>query len=267
MDLWMLQGSSSDSLPPLVGVAAVVAMCALVKRVVGGGSPGPRVLATSLSTLGFWLALSSSGGANTRVTDRPFRSGDAPVPPWSPAEGPPPLPAAGVKDQWQEAEGRFVLSGSGRSGSPWAKELHPAIHGGEGKPAGPLFPRVGADLRSCREDDEILGCMARHPAGKGLTPPTPHIDRAPAVTQGSGSLSTQDDSELAGQGAAPARYVVERGDSLWSIAERFLGTESAAEIARYWPSIHRWNRDVIGKDPNFLLPGQVLQLPPVPVKS
>ena len=57
--------------------------------------------------------------------------------------------------------------------------------------------------------------------------------------------------------------VVLRGDTLWSIAARHLGPgATAAEITVEW---HRWlsaNRDVIGADPDLILPGQEL-LPPV----
>ncbi len=58
------------------------------------------------------------------------------------------------------------------------------------------------------------------------------------------------------------RYTVRPGDSLWDIAEMKLGTVEARRIARYWPRIHRANRDVIGGDPNLIVPGQVLTLPP-----
>jgi|GEM_PF-2472413 len=58
------------------------------------------------------------------------------------------------------------------------------------------------------------------------------------------------------------RYTVRPGDSLWDIAEMKLGTGEARRVARYWPRIHRANRDVIGADPNLIMPGQVLTLPP-----
>jgi nucleoid-associated protein YgaU len=62
--------------------------------------------------------------------------------------------------------------------------------------------------------------------------------------------------------SAGDRYTVRPGDSLWDIAEMKLGTTEARRIARYWPRIHRANRDVIGGDPNLIVPGQVLALPP-----
>ena len=56
--------------------------------------------------------------------------------------------------------------------------------------------------------------------------------------------------------------VVQRGDSLWSIAARHLGPGAAtAEINAEW---HRWfaaNQRVIGDDANLITPGQVLSLP------
>lgn len=58
-------------------------------------------------------------------------------------------------------------------------------------------------------------------------------------------------------------YVVKRGDTLWDIAEaRLPDGASAAEITQEW---HRWyeeNRDVIGDDPDLILPGQILKAPP-----
>lgn len=63
-------------------------------------------------------------------------------------------------------------------------------------------------------------------------------------------------------GSDGQRYTVRPGDSLWDIAEMKLGTVEARRIARYWPRIHRANRAVIGADPNLIVPGQVLTLPP-----
>ncbi len=61
------------------------------------------------------------------------------------------------------------------------------------------------------------------------------------------------------------RVVVLRGDTLWSIAANSLGSAaSAAQIDTAW---HRWfaaNRDVIGDDPNLILPGQLLRQPSSP---
>jgi hypothetical protein len=67
-----------------------------------------------------------------------------------------------------------------------------------------------------------------------------------------------------GGGRGPERdapYRVRPGDSLWDIAAHVLGTDDPVRIARYWPRIHRSNRDVIGPNPNLIYAGQLLRLP------
>ncbi len=65
--------------------------------------------------------------------------------------------------------------------------------------------------------------------------------------------------------AVPVRVVVRKGDSLWSIAARELGPRATADaIAARWPDWYATNRHVIGNDPDLILPGQVLRIPPAP---
>jgi nucleoid-associated protein YgaU len=110
------------------------------------------------------------------------------------------------------------------------------------------------------------------------TPPTPVPDR-PAVTVPAGwtpdrpvathRRSAHDEAAsrlVTGPARAERRVadevVVRRGDSLWDIAARHLGPDaSAADVAVEWPRWHHANRDVIGADPDLLIPGQRL-VPP-----
>ncbi|MFE5294694.1 LysM peptidoglycan-binding domain-containing protein [Isoptericola sp. NPDC056618] len=56
--------------------------------------------------------------------------------------------------------------------------------------------------------------------------------------------------------------VVHRGDTLWDIAADALGgSPTDAEILREVSRWHTENRDVIGADPDQLLPGQILRAP------
>jgi nucleoid-associated protein YgaU len=58
--------------------------------------------------------------------------------------------------------------------------------------------------------------------------------------------------------------VVKTGDSLWSIAAAELGPNATAEaIAGRWPQWYEANRQLIGPNPNLIIPGQVLN-PPAP---
>ncbi len=53
------------------------------------------------------------------------------------------------------------------------------------------------------------------------------------------------------------------GDSLWAIAEERLGPRATvADIVDYWHRIYDRNADGIGPDPDLILPGQPLELPP-----
>jgi len=52
----------------------------------------------------------------------------------------------------------------------------------------------------------------------------------------------------------PETYTVMRGDTLWAIARRFLGSGSR------WPEIYALNRQTIS-NPNRIFPGQVVTLP------
>jgi nucleoid-associated protein YgaU len=64
--------------------------------------------------------------------------------------------------------------------------------------------------------------------------------------------------------SADRDVVVVRGDTLWDIAAHQLGTRADnAAIATEWPRWYAANRQVIGADPNLLLPGQRLIDPPV----
>lgn len=102
--------------------------------------------------------------------------------------------------------------------------------------------------------------------------------RSPAPSDGPGSLDPgwtpsaglpEAGHLAAGPRRSPATHrsalrevEVRSGDSLWVLAARELGSGATdVEIARYWPRWYAANRDVIGGDPNHLLPGTVLTVP------
>ena len=60
---------------------------------------------------------------------------------------------------------------------------------------------------------------------------------------------------------SPDTYVVRPGDSLWSIA---LTHPGEGGVDHRWRALWQVNRDVVGPDPDVILPGQVLRLPPTP---
>lgn len=69
----------------------------------------------------------------------------------------------------------------------------------------------------------------------------------------------------------PASWTVDRGDSLWSIAEELLADAwqrppSDAEVDPFWRALVERNRGrlVDPGDPDHIEPGQVLEVPPLP---
>jgi nucleoid-associated protein YgaU len=79
-------------------------------------------------------------------------------------------------------------------------------------------------------------------------------------------LADRDVEATAPAQPAASTYEVRPGDSLWCIAATTLARRTgerptSGDIARFWPTIHQENRDVIGDDPDLILPGQRLTLP------
>jgi len=101
-----------------------------------------------------------------------------------------------------------------------------------------------------------------------LSAPAAADDRPPVSPPSLSGLPLPDratsDAPTPGPAGGETRQVrVRPGDSLWSIAEQRLGPRaSVVEIVDYWHRIHDRNADVIGPDPDLILPGQLLELPP-----
>lgn len=49
-------------------------------------------------------------------------------------------------------------------------------------------------------------------------------------------------------------YTVRSGDTLWGIAQRFLGNGAD------WRELYNWNRSTVGGNPNLIYPGEVLTI-------
>lgn len=99
----------------------------------------------------------------------------------------------------------------------------------------------------------------------GWTPTAdaPGRARTAQATATSASLVTTGGAGAADGSSDEADHVVvHRGDSLWSIAARHLGEQATdADVADAWPRWYAANRELIGEDPDLLLPGQVLVVP------
>ncbi|MFJ2853068.1 transglycosylase family protein [Streptomyces rubiginosohelvolus] len=72
--------------------------------------------------------------------------------------------------------------------------------------------------------------------------------------RGSGRHASRGDGDARGGGAATAgAYTVRPGDNLWAIAD-------AQELPDGWTGLYEANKDLLGSDPDLILPGQNLDL-------
>ena len=93
--------------------------------------------------------------------------------------------------------------------------------------------------------------------------PAPGVASAPGGGDPGPSASSAEASDAGTDAAMPFMVVVRHGDSLWSITDDLLGPgpSDPSEIAATWPLLHEANRDVIGPNPDLLVPGQQLAVP------
>ena len=122
------------------------------------------------------------------------------------------------------------------------------------RPGGPPRPaaRPPGDAGARPAGRHRAGRLDPGPAGPDPSPQRARAEAAARLVTGPARAERRVADEV----------VVRRGDSLWDIAARHLGPDaSAADVAVEWPRWHHANRDVIGADPDLLIPGQRL-VPP-----
>ncbi len=156
-------------------------------------------------------------------------------------------------------------------------DLRPGI----GSLSGPAPPAPGAQGTAAAPPPAVSGGgtpSLEEPSARGTPEPAAEAETdAPSDGSQGGSRPTVADATDTGTPAARSAprpltppvtdsgvtaYVVEPGDSLWSIARAHLGENATdAEVAAEWPRWHTTNRAVIGTDPHLIHPGQPLLAP------
>lgn len=115
-----------------------------------------------------------------------------------------------------------------------------------------------ADLRTATDQQQNHRLAAAADEDRDSGPPSPHWK--PRT-----SPSAENVFIRPGRSDAAAQTVVRAGDTLWGLAAAQLGPQATdAEVAAHWPRWYERNRTVIGEQPHLILPGQILEVPPVP---
>lgn len=146
---------------------------------------------------------------------------------------------------------------------------------GAGSPIGAPDPSfVPLDAPSSPTSSPTTAVRTDAPSATSAPAPTPTASptsgptTSPAAPRAGSGPSVPDPGVLGhrpsrGGADLPGTVTVHRGDTLWGIAAAHLGPHaSEAEIAREWPRWYAANRAVIGDDPDLILAGQVLVVPP-----
>ncbi len=143
---------------------------------------------------------------------------------------------------------------------------------------GPVAPSVASGERVEPAPTALTGTLpaatgdlpATGPDGLPLPDRVAGTTRLPGAAPGPGTPVPPTARALAPPAAGPTAPAVVRvlpGDSLWRIAETHLRRTgdphpTAADVAVHWRAIHAANGALIGPDPDLLLPGLRLRLPP-----
>jgi len=133
-----------------------------------------------------------------------------------------------------------------------------ALEATTGTASGPLARVVPAVVRRTA----LLGCGVAVGTA-ALTVPAAAHEEAP-LPAAAASRHTLAGLPMPDRQPGPPRptYTVRPGDSLWSVAAGRL-PHGASELAidATWRRVYALNREVIGEDPDLLLPGTTLRLP------
>lgn len=109
--------------------------------------------------------------------------------------------------------------------------------------------------------------LTRFAAAAATTPPPAvRLEERPGLPDAAPDSEAAPDLEAAPDPASVRSHTVQPGECLWRIAAAWLRADSESEpssaaVAAFWPTIYVENEEIIGDDPNLILPGQVLRIP------
>ncbi len=150
-----------------------------------------------------------------------------------------------------------AVGGSTLTGTAWAVPAGPEPEVGDASAPATRYvptPPVDAVLSGLPLPDRAAGAapVTALPAGsRRSTRRQPQVAPASATTVSHHALVP-----------ASHRHRVHPGESLWAIAAEHLPRAGSARLDSAWRALYRANRRAVGPDPDLLIPGTTLRLPP-----
>ena len=181
--------------------------------------------------------------------------------------------AAGAAAGAGATSGGAISSAAGRGGAASAAEdaastTAPVTGAETERDAGAQLRDAGTERGAATTAPGATGAQASSvPTSTGGAESGPRAAAGPdrRATPGQGGATRRGDALLTATrdvSGTAAEVVVVRGDTLWSVAARHLPPDAtAADVASAVQRWHAANADVVGEDPDLILPGQVLTAP------
>ncbi|MBT2426676.1 transglycosylase family protein [Streptomyces sp. ISL-112] len=147
-----------------------------------------------------------------------------------------------------DGTGKGAKKGGGDTPGPSAPSTPPA--GGKTKtPGSPDASRPSTSAPDASQGTDSTGGKHR---GAPAPDETGAVGRADDPRE-SGRHASRGEGDARDGGAVAGGYTVQPGDSLWAIAD-------AQELPQGWTGLYEANKDLLGSDPDLILPGQSLDL-------
>ncbi|MEU0158748.1 transglycosylase family protein [Streptomyces sp. NPDC006261] len=133
---------------------------------------------------------------------------------------------------------------------PSVKPSAPPATGKTGTPGSPDASQPSASAPDASEGADRTGGKHR---GTPAPEETGAVGRGDGPRESGRHASRGEGDARDGSAVAHGGYTVQPGDSLWAIAD-------AQELPQGWTGLYEANKDLLGSDPDLILPGQSLDL-------
>ena len=144
-------------------------------------------------------------------------------------------------------DGKPLVSAKADAAGLWSAEADMKLNEGEHS------VKAATEGKSANSGQAAI-TIGRRPVMVAKAPePTPNASSTASF--GSPQVAAAEDANAASSSARPDVYEIRRGDTLWDIAKRYLGS------GMLYTSIFHGNRETI-RNPNLILPAQKVKMPP-----